>query len=149
VTSSNKTYLAAGLLVVILIVGGVFALRRPAHAPVAHPPVTAHPAPIPAAAPPAPADCAAPGMPPPPPDGDTASAAEMKAAHDRIQSFVLALEAYQACRNNQIDHAGPSVTEAQKQTWLDDGNNAVDEANALASAFSAQLKLFKAKNPGQ
>jgi hypothetical protein len=86
-------------------------------------------------------------MPPPAPDGDTASAEEMKAGHDRIQAFVNALEAYQSCRNSQIDHAGATATEAQKQQWLDEGNNAVDEANTLAAAFSAQLKLFKAKHP--
>jgi hypothetical protein len=151
VTTINKTYLTAGIVVVILAVGGLFALRRPGKPTGASstPAVHAAPAPVPVAAPPPAADCQAPGMPPPAPDGDTATAEEMRAGHDRIQAFVNALEAYQACRNSQIDHAAPTVTAAQKQTWLDEGNAAVDEANVLASAFSAQLKLFKAKHPDQ
>ena len=70
----------------------------------------------------------------------------MKLGHDVVQAFVLELEAYQACRNNQIDHASATVSAQQKQTWIDEGNGAVDEANAIANAFSAQLKVFKARN---
>jgi hypothetical protein len=121
-----------------------------------------HPAPMPTAAPtpsppalkqaaPAPAppksDCLLPGPPPVPPNGYTASTADMALGHATIQNFVNELESYQACRNNQLDHAGASVSEQQKQTWLEQGNAAVDEANALAAAFSAQLKIFKARTP--
>ncbi|MEJ0045681.1 MAG: hypothetical protein WDN04_05845 [Rhodospirillales bacterium] len=71
----------------------------------------------------------------------------MELAHNAIQDFVRQLEAYQACRNNQLDHAGPSVSAQQKQAWLDDGNSAVDDATGLANAFSVQLKIFKARAP--
>ncbi len=150
-TTDKKTYLTAFFVVVILLVGGVFVLRHKTKPTQSTPTaaVQAAPAPVPTAAAPTAADCQSPGMPPPAPDGDTASADEMKAGHDRVQAFVNALEAYQACRNSQIDHADATVTAAQKQTWLDEGNGAVDEANLLASAFAAQLKLFKAKHPGQ
>ena len=102
-----------------------------------------------AATPAPPADCLLPGPPPVPPNGATASPDDMKLGHDVMQGFVLQLEAYQACRNNQIDHAAASVTPAQKQEWLAQGNDAIDEANALAAAFGQQLKIFKAKNGGE
>jgi len=79
------------------------------------------------------------------PDGNTATAADMKLGHDVLQGFVVQLEAYQACRNNQADHAAPGVSDQQKQAWIEKGNEAVDEANAIASSFSDQLKIFKAR----
>jgi len=121
-----------------------------------------HQAPVPAASPPpspppmqqavpAPvppkSDCLLPGPPPVPPDGRSASSADMALGHATIQNFVNELENYQACRNYQLDHAATSVTDAQKQTWLDEGNAAVDQANAIANAFAAQLKIFKARTP--
>jgi len=120
----------------------------PAASPPPNPPAMkqAAPAPVPAPVPPK-SDCLLPGPPPVPPDGRTASSADMALGHATIQNFVNELENYQACRNYQLDHAGPSVAEAQKQTWLDEGNAAVDEANALANAFSDQLKIFKARTP--
>lgn len=136
-----------GGLAAIVVVGGIAAtllLRHPAPpaAPVAP---TAAAAPAAAAPPPAPpADCLLPGPPPVAPDGTTASAADMKLGHDVMQSFVNALEAYQACRNDQADHT-PGVTDAQKDKWITQGNAAVDEANALANAFAVQLKRFKAR----
>ena len=79
------------------------------------------------------------------PDGHTADADTMRQGHDNIQAFVLQLEAYQACRNNQVDHAASTVTVTQKQTWIGEGNDAVDQANALAQTFAAQLHVFKAR----
>jgi hypothetical protein len=93
----------------------------------------------------APAECMLPGPPPVPPDGATATDADMKLGHDAIQHFVVQLEAFQACRNAQIDHAPAGTTDARKQIWLQEGNAAVDDAHALADAFSAQLKIFKAR----
>ena len=97
----------------------------------------------------APADCLLPGPPPVPPSGAAASGDDMKLGHDVMQAFVLQLEAYQACRNTQIDHAAATVTPAQKAQWLEQGNDAIDEANALAAAFGQQLRIFKAKNGGE
>jgi len=166
----NPKYLLA-LGVVVLGAGTFFALRE-LHSPAPPPPPPALTAPSqtvpvlpatplvlpqtgPSPTPPAtsaavvvPSDCLLPGPPPVPPYGATASAADMKLGHDVIQNFVVQLEAYQACRNSQADNSPASVSNQQKQTWLADGNAAVDEANALADAFSAQLKAFKAKHPG-
>ena len=83
------------------------------------------------------------------PDGHTADADIMRQSHDNIQGFVLQLEAYQACRNNQVDHAASDTPVAQKQAWLNEGNDAVDQANALAQAFAAQLRVFKVRKTGK
>jgi hypothetical protein len=141
-------FLAFGALIVAG--GGAFLLLRHPAAPPA-PAVETAPA-APAPAPPdaaqatatPPANCLLPGPPPIAPNGSTATAADMKLGHDVMQAFVNQLEAYQACRNNQADHT-PGITEAQKDALITQGNNAVDEANALAAAFSAQLKAFKAR----
>jgi hypothetical protein len=113
---------------------------------------TPRPAPPPAAATSVPAtptstDCFLPGPAPVPPDGRTATTAEMQLGHDVIQRFVEQLEHYQACLNNKIDHAAPGVTQQQKDTWIHQGNAAVDDANALAQAYSAQIRIFKARKP--
>jgi hypothetical protein len=71
----------------------------------------------------------------------------MKLGHDVIQSFVVELEDYQACREKKIATAGSSVTDQQKQAWRDQGNAAIDEATAIAAAFAAQLKIYHAKHP--
>ncbi len=156
-----KVQLGVAIGVAVLVVAGAgatyYLLNKPASkapavsaAPAAPSPPPA--APSPAAPPPAapapqlaPAECLAPGPPPVPPDGSTASEADMKLGHDSIQHFVLQLEAFQACRNAEIDHAPAGTTAARKQIWLQEGNAAVDEAHALADAFSAQLKIFHAR----
>ena len=114
----------------------------PAVAPrAATPPVAAQPA-----APPR--DCLLPGPPPVAPDGMTASLADMKLGQTATQNFVQQLEAYQACRDNQADHAPAGTSAAQKDDWIKQGDDAVDEAHALADAFSAQLKVFNARGGG-
>ena len=131
-----------GVIVAALLAAGVgayLALRNgPGPASVAPP--TAAPAPS-AASP----ECLLPGPAPVPPDGATATASDMALGHDTLQSFVNQLEAYQACLNNKVDHPAPGVTDAQKDTWIEQGNAAVDQANALAAAFSDQLKIFNAR----
>jgi hypothetical protein len=142
----NVVALVAVGLIVAAGAGYFFVARqKPAPAPIHA--VTPSPAPAPAipafVAPPA--DCLLPGPAPVVPNGLTASSADMKLAHDVIQGFVHQLERYQACRNTQIDHAAASVSAQQKQSWVDQGNAAVDQAEALANAFSAQLKIYNAR----
>ncbi len=144
---TKKILIALG--VVIVIVAAIALALRMQKPAVVHPaaPAAVTPGAAPSAKPPA--DCLLPGPPPVPPNGETATAAEMKLGHDVMQAFVQQLEDYQACRNNQIDHPPPGASTPQKEIWLQQGNDAVDEANMLANAFSAQLKAFKARNPGQ
>jgi len=151
-------FIVGGVVCVAVVAGALFVmLHQGAPPPAPKPAVVQAPAPVPAPAavpaapvPAAPApqasvDCLLPGPPPAEPDGSTADASEMHDAHERIQAFVLSLENYQACRNAQIDHAAPTVSAQQKQTWVDQGNSAVDEANALAAAFSRQMQFFKSR----
>jgi hypothetical protein len=139
-----KTQYVIAVAIVIAIGAGAAIFLQRSRQPAQIPVVVTHPA-APSAAPQAPPDCLLPGPPPVAPDGNTATAADMKLGHDVLQGFVVQLEAYQACRNNQADHAAPGVSDQQKQAWIEKGNEAVDEANAIASSFSDQLKIFKAR----
>ena len=151
--TTKTKYLIAALGVVAIAVAGVAYVQHrkqaalvPAAAPSAMPPAPpAVTASLPA---PSDGDCLLPGPVPVPPYGATASDADMKLGHDVIQAFVQELENYQACRNAQVDHAGADVSVQQKQRWTDQGNAAVDQANALANEFAQQLKNYKAVHPG-
>jgi 2-oxoglutarate dehydrogenase E2 component (dihydrolipoamide succinyltransferase) len=148
-------FIVAGVLIVAIAAAVAYVELRPAPVAVAPKPLAPAATLVPAqpaapATPPAPqppADCLLPGPPPVAPDGGAATADDMKLAHDVIQSFVMHLEAYQACRESQVAKADSTVTEQQKQTWRDQGNAAVDEAQALAAAFAAQLKIYHKKHP--
>jgi hypothetical protein len=143
-----RTISLLALVLVIVAAGAFFALRHkapPAPPPATHAAVAPTPTPPPPAPATVPADCLLPGPPPVPPDGQTATEADMRLGHNVIQAFVKQLEAYQACRNAQVDHATASAE--QKQQWLDEGNAAVDKANELAQAFAVQLKIYKARPP--
>ncbi len=142
----NTKLLAAVAVILAVIAGVTFVVQHRARVP--GPVVVAPPAPVPKPAGSAStAECLLPGPPPVPPNGAVASQADMKLGHDVTQAFVLQLEAYQACRNGQADHAAPGVSQAQKDAWIEQGNQAVDQANALAASFGAQLKAFKARHP--
>jgi len=127
--------MGAAALVLAAGAGAIVIMSRPAPAP-----------PAAVVAIPPPADCLLPGPPPVTPHGETATAEEMKQGRDNLQAFVLQLEAYQACRNAQIDHAAPSVAPRQKAEWLQQGNDAIDEANAIKEGFRAQRDIFNARN---
>jgi len=150
-------FIVGGAVILVVLAAAAYIELRPAPVrvapPAAAPVAPAAPAPAiqPAAPPQAaiqpPADCLLPGPPPVSPDGGKATAADMKLGHDVIQSFVMQLESYQSCRERQIAAAGSGTTDQQKQTWRDQGNAAVDEAQALAASFAAQLKIYHTKHP--
>jgi hypothetical protein len=132
--------------VIVLGAGAALLVRRP-KPPVAPPPAVAAKTATAAAKPLPPANCLLPGPSPVPPDGLTFSAADMKLQREAIQHFVEELEAYQACRDAQADLSGPGVAKRQKDIWIQQGDDAIDEANALKDAFSEQLKIFDSR-PG-
>jgi hypothetical protein len=156
--ASKTTYILAGGVAVVIAAGVAVAVLHkpsptvpsPASAPAGESATTA-PGSVqaPTASPVAPgADpCLLPGPPPVAPSGATATADDMKLGHDVIQHFVEQLEGYQACRNNQIDHAPAGVSADQKEKWTEQGNAAVDEAHAVADSFTAQLQVFKQRHP--
>jgi hypothetical protein len=135
---------AIGAAVVIAAgVGAVVVLKQHGPAPATQPAQTP---PATTASGAAPADCLLPGPPPVAPNGLTATAADMQLGHDVSQHFVTQLEAYQACRDAQADHAAPGVSQKQKDTWIAQGDDAVDEAHAVADAFAEQLKIYKSRS---
>jgi hypothetical protein len=136
---STKLKLLVALAIVLALGAGAFLAWRRTPTPAPSPPPSTQAAPAPKA------ECMLPGPAPVPPDGANATAADIGLGHDTIQAFVNQLEAYQACLNDKVDHAPPGVTDKQKDVWIEQGNAAVDQANALAAAFAEQLKIFKAK----
>jgi hypothetical protein len=157
---NRRVWVVLAAVAAILVIAGIIVARRtgiPQPAPAAIRPAAPAPAAPSAAAPQAapqpiplaPFACRFPDSPPRQPDGATASAAEMQASHDAIQHYVELLEAFQACRNKQIDDPSLPASLEQKRTWLNEGNAAVDQANELAAQFSAQLKVWRARNPGK
>jgi hypothetical protein len=140
--SNTRLAIAAGAIIVIgAAIAITLTLHRPKPAAPPHPQAAAT-APVP----PPPTDCLLPGPPPVPPNGATASAADMQLGRNVIQHFVNQLEDYQACRDAQADRAAKTVPDQQKQAWIQQGDEAIDEANALKDAFSEQLKLFNARS---
>ena len=79
------------------------------------------------------------------PNGAKADEADMKAAHDGLQAYVVLLEAYKACLKDQADNAPADTPEEVKATWLAQGDAALDAANYVANQFSYALKTYKAR----
>ena len=98
-----------------------------------------------AAAAPAFADCVRPQSAPPVPDGATADQAAMQQAHDAVQGYVNALEAYSACLKQQVTEASAATIDELKATWMAQSDAAIDGAQEAAADFSAQLKKYKAR----
>jgi len=93
------------------------------------------------------ADCVLPGPEPVVPRGEVATHTDMKIGHDALQTYVNALESYQACLEKQITAAPPDTKPELKLAWRAQGNAAIDEAKAAAARYAAQFKIFKARQP--
>jgi hypothetical protein len=93
------------------------------------------------------ADCAQPGQAPVIPDGTTATAAQMNAAKAAVQSYVNSLQSVQDCYEAKIKMVSKSTKPDELQKMRDAGNAAVDQATALAAAYSAQKKIFNNRAP--
>jgi hypothetical protein len=93
------------------------------------------------------ADCPTPGPAPVVPDGTTATVDQMKAAHEQIQSYANLLQSVQDCYEAKIKMAPKGAKADDLQKLRDSGNAAVDQAKALGDAYSAQVKIFKARAP--
>ncbi|MEA2757234.1 MAG: hypothetical protein QOJ54_3523 [Aliidongia sp.] len=157
-SKSNRGPLVGATLVVLAaaIGAGVYFYQTvPVAPPTAMPPPAASlpvtaPAPAPASeanAVPVTDRCLVPGPAPAMPRGTVATADDMKIQHDAIQAFVKALEAYQVCVNELIEHPPAGTDEAARQVLVTLSNHAIDRANALADGFAEQERLFKARPP--
>ncbi len=94
---------------------------------------------------PAQATCTKPSPAPTVPDGATATIDQMKAGNAGVKAYVSALAEFQSCLENEIANAPKDTKLDVKQGWRDEANAAVDESQALAASFSAQIKIFKAR----
>jgi hypothetical protein len=90
-------------------------------------------------------DCPQPGPAPAIPDGATASVDQMKAAHEKIQSYVNMLQSVQDCTEARIKTAPQGTKADVLQKLRDQGNAAIDQAKSLGDSDMAQVKAFKAR----
>lgn len=93
------------------------------------------------------ADCPQPGPAPAIPDGTTATVDQLKAAHEQVQAYVNLLQSEQDCTEARIKMSPKGTKADELQKWRDQGNAAIDQAKALGEAYSAQVKIFKARQP--
>ena len=99
------------------------------------------------AAPLALADCAKPTVKAPVmPQGATASEEEMREGHDKLQSYVKALEGYQACLEQQIKAAPADTKPEMKARWQAQADAAISAAQEIADVYSAQLRAYKSRD---
>jgi hypothetical protein len=99
-------------------------------------------------------ECNAPN-PPAVPDAAKASHAEMIAAHTAFQAYDTATKNYTGCVDAAVDkitqqfaQAGADELNTVKVLGLGAHNQAIDQEQALADQFNAQVRAFKAKHPG-
>ena len=92
-------------------------------------------------------DCAKPTVKAPVmPQGATASEEEMREGHDKLQSYVKILEAYQACLEKEIKDAPPDTKPEVKKRWQTLADGAINAAQEIADVYSAQLRAFKSRD---
>ena len=72
----------------------------------------------------------------------------MTATKAAVQSYVNALQSVQDCNEARIKMSPKSMKPDDLQKMRDAGNAAVDQAQALAVAYSAQKKIFTNRAPG-
>jgi len=80
------------------------------------------------------------------PDGNVATAAEMKTAKAEVLQFVADSDAFQACIVAVIDDPEEKMTPAQKQAAGRLINDNQKEKEAVAAAYNAALRAYKAKH---
>ena len=100
-------------------------------------------------------DCNAPS-PATVPDGSKVSKAEMVAAHTAFQNYDAATKTYTDCVDavvekitQQFPQAGADDLKTVKTLGIGAHNTVIDQEQALADQFNAQVKAFKALHPGQ
>lgn len=99
-------------------------------------------------------DCSLPN-PPTVPDGSKVSKAQMVAAHTAFQNYDAATNTYTHCVDAVVDKITAQFPQASaedlqtvKVLGIGAHNTAIDQEQALADQFNAQIKAFKAKHPG-
>jgi cell fate (sporulation/competence/biofilm development) regulator YmcA (YheA/YmcA/DUF963 family) len=88
------------------------------------------------------------------PDGSTATLKQMLAGMQTVKSYNEQMTAYLSCikleRDSRVAQAGTKLTKQQKQALeaieIQKHNAAVDQLQAVANQFNAQVKIFKARD---
>jgi hypothetical protein len=99
---------------------------------------------------PAAADCAYPKSPSAIPDGATATEAEMLAGMTEFKRYDAEINAYLACLDKQTQARVSETSEPEQANQIKAvstkrHNAAIDELQAHADEFNAQLKAYKSK----
>jgi hypothetical protein len=101
------------------------------------------------------ADCIYPKAPDSAPNGATATEAEMIAGMTALKKFDTEINAYLNCldteANTRITEAGDHADQVKqiKEVSTKRHNAAIDELQARATEFNAQLRAFKNKGKGK
>ena len=95
-------------------------------------------------------DCAPPET-PVVPDGNTAAAADLKAAADAVRAFVAAGEEYTACldRHEAALSDGQELSEEDKNVYVRAHNAMVDAMQATAADFNTALGAYKERRAAE
>jgi len=103
---------------------------------------------------PASADCIYPKSPESPPNGNTATEAEMVAGMSVFKKYDAEVTAYLSCLDmeakTRIAEAGDKAEQIKQiKTMADKKHNAaIDELSVRAEEFNSQLRAYKAKRKG-
>lgn len=79
------------------------------------------------------------------PSGKTATEEQMAAGQKAVKEYLGALEAYQACIDDEQKALGEAVTDEQKAVHVKRYNAAVDAMNAIAARYNDEVRHFKAQ----
>lgn len=90
------------------------------------------------------------------PDGNKATRDEMIAAQRAVKAYDAEVKTYATCLQGELEaeiaKAGTTLTEADRTTlgkrYANLQNVEVDKLQKAADRFNAELKAFRAKNPG-
>ncbi|BCW90585.1 hypothetical protein sos41_37570 [Alphaproteobacteria bacterium SO-S41] len=80
------------------------------------------------------------------PDGNTASAAEMRTAKAEVLQFIDDSDAYQACIEAVTKDPDEKMTPPQKQAAYKKMDDNQKEKVAVADAYNVALRAYKAKH---
>jgi hypothetical protein len=79
------------------------------------------------------------------PDGATATKEEMVAGQQAVKDFIAAIDAYEACLDEEAKALGEAITDEQRQVHAKRHNAAEDAKLELADRFNQQVRAFKAQ----
>lgn len=83
------------------------------------------------------------------PSGDSVALQQLLAAQKQVKSYMAAMNEYLACLDKDLKAQGDDAPDQFKSLMVTRHNAAVNEMEAIASAFNKQVKAYKAANASQ